>query len=213
MSLLLGSDEMILASIGVSLFTKMCMFFWSKARKSRYLEQCRRKAGHVSAMILPEGSGKTTLCTELTANNSEHVLIVDLHRVMEVQYGTEMAKYSSLNANEKTVELYPKVRTYIEGLKQNFKGWRILLVTSDYKAVQYACVYDIKVYLPRERVLNAIASIVEKTADKGGPKRAQEIRHSYIELCRLCKGNEIVWSSWEDLGQKVRKHYSLTVGL
>jgi energy-coupling factor transporter ATP-binding protein EcfA2 len=166
---------------------------------------------HCSFLVIPSGCGKTTLMKHLSTQTKDggiQIKILDLDSCMSLEYSPveerkiEETKLAGLESATQLKE-YIKIKQYYESLRENFKDYRFILLSSDLELGYYLGVQDIVIVVPTDRFFNEILSKVEDRA------KCELMRKQWLSLVANGKTRYDAYRSFEELEEMIKRTYNL----
>ncbi len=183
-----------LFSLGVSMLVRML--------KKKCL--CNKILG----IVVPSKSGTTQLVNSL--NLTDDCVILDLAENIKLTLNEkELEMFNTLNRQSPSymIHILPLYKRYFEKIKKDFKGKRIILVSSNSKEIEYCGVAKklIHSFVPNTEFTKIIA-------DNLPEEQRSMFEASRLELLLNAKERQrTVFKSFDDLKEKIVAKYKLSV--
>ncbi len=138
----------------------------------------RINCGNVLGVVLPMGTGKSTVCSNF--NVDEKTILLDLEEAVRLSLDNEtLKKLDDLKArNEMTSYnsmFYIACRKYVKEQRKAFQHKRYILFSSDKKLLKYCGAKTIHVFSPSDNFFNKIKANMEKEISELASKNRMEI--------------------------------------
>lgn len=183
-----------LFSLGVSMFVRLL--------KKKCL--CNKILG----IVVPSKAGTTQLINSLAL--TDEVVILDLAENIKLTLNDkELEMFNTLNRQSPSymIHVMPLYKRYFEQIKKDFKGKRILLVSSNSKEIEYCGIAKKKIhsFVPNSDFTKIIS-------DNLPEEQKQIFEASRLELLLNAKERQrTVFKSFDDLKEKIVAKYKLSV--
>jgi hypothetical protein len=183
-----------LFSLGMSMLVKML--------KKKCL--CNKIVG----IVVPSKSGTTQLVNSL--NLTDESIVLDLSENIKLTLNEkELEMFNTINRQSPSymIHILPLYKRYFEQIKKDFKGRRIILVSSNSKELEYCGIAKklIHSFVPNSEFTKIIA-------DNLPEEQRAMFEASRLELLLNAKERQrSVFKSFDDLKEKIVAKYKLSV--
>lgn len=219
------SIETLATDISVKLLKKGLNFLQSKFLSEKALsEKIKRKRmgnshkTHISGLCLIHKGGKSTLqknLNEMVINNDamtkkekSKVYAVDTDSLLKMSTDTDTIKkvisfrLEGDETNAKILER-PMIKETFEKLLKAYNGWRIIVMSSDLRLLEYLGILDIIVLLPDNNFFKEIIQSVSPDSEK------ERINSERFLLAEISEQKYTSYHSYEHLEALVSSNFGL----
>jgi hypothetical protein len=184
-----------------------CLFSMGVSMLVRMLKK-KCLCNKVLGIIVPSKAGTTQLVNSL--NLTDDCVILDLAENIKLTLNEkELEMFNTLNRQSPSymIHILPLYKRYFEQIKKDFKGKRIILVSSNSKEIEYCGVNKklIHSFVPNSEFTKIIG-------DNLPEDQKVMFEASRLELLLNAKeANRSVFKSFDDLKEKIVAKYKLSV--